>query len=216
MPAVIADFLGRVFYAGELATAPAKRAGGPVSSLFQSAVVLVDTSGEPERGETALSPGFVNRYEARLVADIVARLPAQYQSGEGLGVIAPYNAQVTAIRQAVADALRLAARDPWLADNIATVDSFQGQERDVVVVSLTRSNDVGAVGFLSDLKRLNVTLSRARAQLIVIGDLATHCAADGGPERRAFAGFARELADHVREHGELLEVGELRQRIELA
>jgi hypothetical protein len=215
MPRVIADFLGRVFYANDLGTVAAKQHSEPVCSLFKSAVVFVDTSAASQRGETALSPGVLNRFEARLVADIAARLPSEYRGGEGLGVIAPYGAQVSAVRQALADALGLAPREPWLLDNVATVDSFQGQERDVILVSLTRSNADGAVGFLSDLKRLNVTLSRARAQLVIIGDLSTLCASGGGPERRAFARFARDLADHVRQHSELLEVEELQRRLEL-
>lgn len=213
MPEAIAGFLGRAFYADDLATAAAKQGSAPVCDLFAAPVVLVDTAGASERGETAVSPGFLNRCEARLVADIVARLPAQYRAGQGLGVISPYSAQVAAMRQAIAGALGLAAGDAWLIENVATVDSFQGQERDVVVVSLTRSNADGMVGFLSDLKRLNVTLSRARRQLVVIGDLATHCAPGGGAERQAFARFARDLAGHVGEHGELIDVAALRERL---
>jgi hypothetical protein len=149
------------------------------------------------------------------VAALAARLPAQYRRGDGLGVIAPYTAQVSAARQAVADAVGLERGDPWLFDNIATVDSFQGQERDVIIISLTRSNPEGSVGFLSDLRRLNVTLSRARKQLIIIGDLSTLCASGGGHERQAFAHFMSELAGHVRQHGEILEMGDLRRRLEL-
>jgi len=215
MPEVIASFLDRVFYQGDLTSAAAKQGGGPVCSLFRSAVVLVDTSAAADRRETAQSPGFLNRCEARLVAEIAARLPSQYRTGEGLGVIAPYSAQVTTARQAVADALGLAGRDPWLVDNIATVDSFQGQERDVILVSLTRSNAEGAVGFLCDLRRLNVTLSRAREQLVIIGDLSTHGAPGGGQQRQAFARFMRDLADHVGQHGELLHIEELRRRLEV-
>ena len=96
-----------------------------------------------------MGTGFVNRGEARLVGEIAARLPAEYLGGEGCAVIAPYAAQVSVARQALASALELPARDPWLLDNVATVDSFQGQERDVVLVTLTRANATGAVGFLS-------------------------------------------------------------------
>jgi DNA polymerase III delta prime subunit len=208
MPHVIADFLSTAFYDGELASAPARHGGGAVCELFRSPVVFVDTSELADRGETAMSPGFVNRCEARLVADIVASLPDRYRAGEGLGVIAPYGAQVAAARQALAAALGLAPRDAWLFDNVATVDSFQGQERDVIVVSLTRSNADGAVGFVSDLHRLNVTVSRAREQLVIVGDLSTLSAAGGG-----FAGFARALGEHVRRNGELVAASELRRRI---
>jgi hypothetical protein len=213
MPEAIASFLGRAFYEGDYATAPARQGGEPVCERFRAPVVLVDTSGQPDRGETALSPGFLNQSEARLVAEIAARLPERFRAEEGLGVIAPYGAQVAAVRQALAEVLQLSPRDPWLIDNVATADSFQGQERDVIIVSLTRSNTEGSVGFLSDLHRLNVTLSRARQQLVIIGDLSTLTAQGGSPERRAFARFARDLAYHVRQHGELLTVDDLRQRL---
>jgi superfamily I DNA and/or RNA helicase len=56
-----------------------------------------------------------------------------------------------------------------------TIDSFQGQERDIVFISMTRSNAEGKVGFLSDTRRMNVAMTRARKKLVVIGDSATLC-----------------------------------------
>jgi superfamily I DNA and/or RNA helicase len=56
---------------------------------------------------------------------------------------------------------------------INTVDGFQGQERDVIVISLVRSNDQGAIGFLRDLRRMNVAITRARMKLIILGDAST-------------------------------------------
>jgi len=213
MPEEVASFLGRAFYEGDYATVESRRGGTPVSPLFRSPLVVVDTSAARDRGEIALTPGYANGYEARLIGAIVARLPAELREPGGLGVIAPYGGQVAAVRRELADRLGLASADPWLLDNVATVDSFQGQERNVIVVSLTRSNPQGSVGFLSDLNRLNVTLSRARRQLVLIADLATVTAHGGGPERRAFAQFARDLARHARQQGELLLAGELAERL---
>ena len=59
------------------------------------------------------------------------------------------------------------------AITVNTVDAFQGQERDVVLVSLVRANDAGQIGFLSDLRRMNVAMTRARSKLIIIGCAAT-------------------------------------------
>ena len=56
---------------------------------------------------------------------------------------------------------------------IDTIDGFQGQERDVVFISLVRSNDDGKIGFLSDLRRMNVAITRARMKVVVIGNAAT-------------------------------------------
>jgi superfamily I DNA and/or RNA helicase len=213
MPAPVADFLGRAFYEGDYGSAESRQGLPPACDLFRAPVVFVDTTEDRDRAETPTSPGYLNQHEAHLVADIAERLPERYRSGEGLGVIAPYGAQVNALRRSLAEALEVPQRDPWLVDNVATVDSFQGQERDVMIVSLTRSNGGGAVGFLSDLNRLNVTLSRARQQLVVIGDLGTLTAPGGPPERRAFAQFMRDFAWHVGKHGERLTAAELRERL---
>ena len=59
------------------------------------------------------------------------------------------------------------------AIQVNTIDSFQGQERDIVYISMTRSNSEGTIGFLSDIRRMNVAMTRARKKLVVIGDSAT-------------------------------------------
>ena len=56
---------------------------------------------------------------------------------------------------------------------VNTIDSFQGQERDIVYISMVRSNSDGIIGFLSDIRRMNVAMTRARKKLVVIGDSAT-------------------------------------------
>jgi len=100
-------------------------------------------------------------------ADIVARIAqALFEAGlepSDLAVITPYNAQV--------QQLRARLPDPTL--EIGTVDGLQGREKEAVIVSLVRSNDRGEVGFLAELRRLNVALTRARRHLTVIGDSAT-------------------------------------------
>lgn len=88
-----------------------------------------------------------------------------------VGVISPYRAQVQYLR-------RLLKNTPFFRPfrhliSINTVDGFQGQERDVIVISLVRSNDAGNIGFLRDLRRMNVAMTRARMKLIIIGDAAT-------------------------------------------
>ena len=209
MPAAIADFLGDAFYEGDLASAPSRRGTSGIGAPFNAAVVFVDTSDEPRREETDAGQGFRNRCEAELVALVSRAVPEELS----FGVIAPYAAQVSLLRQTLASARGLPTRDPWLVDNVATVDSFQGQERDVIVVSLTRSNRAGAIGFLSDLKRLNVTLSRAREQLVIVGDLDTLRLLQGGEPRQAFAAFLRDLVEHLKVHGEVVPSLELRARV---
>jgi ATP-dependent RNA/DNA helicase IGHMBP2 len=83
-----------------------------------------------------------------------------------VAVIAPYDAQVQRLRQLLGARLEEGLE-------VDTVDGFQGREKDAVVVSLVRSNEAGEVGFLSDVRRMNVALTRARRKLVVVGDGAT-------------------------------------------
>ena len=80
-----------------------------------------------------------------------------------IGVIAPYSAQVQLLRTLLDD-------DELEID---TVDAFQGREKEAILVCLTRSNETGELGFTSDVRRMNVALTRARRRLFVVGDSAT-------------------------------------------
>ena len=88
-----------------------------------------------------------------------------------VGIISPYRAQVQLLR-------RLLMKREYFKPfrrliSVNTVDGFQGQERDVIVISLVRSNDEGQIGFLRDLRRMNVAITRARMKLIILGDRST-------------------------------------------
>ena len=88
-----------------------------------------------------------------------------------IGIISPSRAQVQYLRQ-------LLKRDELLRPlrkqiTVNTVDAFQGQERDVILVSLVRANEAGQIGFLSDLRRMNVAITRARMKVIILGDAQT-------------------------------------------
>ena len=135
-----------------------------------SPCVLLDTAGlgfgelaSPEN-RSKRNPG-----EARLVAHYVEDLlRAGVRPGE-IGVITPYNAQATLLR----DALRRRDRRGAGELEIGTVDGFQGREKEVVVVSCVRSNPSGEIGFLAESRRMNVAITRARRQIVVVGDSAT-------------------------------------------
>ena len=88
-----------------------------------------------------------------------------------VGIISPYRAQVQLLRQLLRknEFFRPFRRNI----TINTVDGFQGQERDIIVVSLVRQNDEGQIGFLRDLRRMNVAITRARMKLIILGDYRT-------------------------------------------
>ena len=88
-----------------------------------------------------------------------------------MGLISPYKAQVQYLRQLIK---REAFFKPFRsAISINTVEGFQGQERDILLISLVRANEAGQIGFLNDLRRMNVAMTRARMKLIILGDVAT-------------------------------------------
>ena len=89
-----------------------------------------------------------------------------------IGIISPYKAQVSLLQDLFDVKF---AEAPELIKKVAinTVDSFQGQERDIIYISMVRSNEKGEIGFLADTRRMNVAMTRARKKLVIIGDSAT-------------------------------------------
>ena len=90
-----------------------------------------------------------------------------------IGVIAPYRAQINYLKDAIEESYALNGLLQDRTLSVGTVDSFQGQERDVIAISLTRSNHHGDIGFLSDIRRMNVGMTRARRKLLLVGDSST-------------------------------------------
>jgi len=133
-------------------------------ALDDAPLELIDTAGRgfeeemPEDSDSKLNPG-----EAELVAAEVRKL-LRLVPARDIAVISPYDAQVQKLRELLNDAGEL---------EIDTVDGFQGREKEAVVVSLVRSNEQGDLGFVADIRRINVALTRARKKLVVVGDSAT-------------------------------------------
>ena len=88
-----------------------------------------------------------------------------------IGVIAPYKEQVQLLTTLIENDEELKTYPARIA--IKTIDGFQGQERDAIYISMVRSNDVKDIGFLNDIRRMNVALTRAKKKLVLIGDSAT-------------------------------------------
>jgi len=130
----------------------------------ESPLLFVDTAGsgmEEELEQDGLSKR--NRGEADVIAHLAGELIDSGVERSQIAVIAPYAAQVRWLRN------RGELRDV----EVDTVDGFQGREKEVVLITLTRSNDRGEIGFLGDTRRTNVAMTRARRKLIVVGDSAT-------------------------------------------
>jgi superfamily I DNA and/or RNA helicase len=138
--------------------------GVTANDLTNSPLHFVDTAGASfEEESEADGDSKFNLQEAALVARHVERLLTAGVSSADLAVIAPYAAQVRLLRE----------RLTTLGLEIDSVDGFQGREKEAVVVSLVRSNPHTEIGFLADVRRMNVALTRARRKLIVVGDSAT-------------------------------------------
>ena len=90
-----------------------------------------------------------------------------------IGVIAPYRAQINYLKDAIEENAQLNGLLQRRMLSVGTVDSFQGQERDIIAITLTRSNHHGEIGFLSDIRRMNVGMTRARRKLLLVGDSST-------------------------------------------
>lgn len=208
MPSVIADFVSGVFYDGKLRTEVRRDHRDP---LFRTPMAFVDTSGLPigrrkERqgrcSERFGQRGYINEVECELLSELAALYDGR---GTEWAVIVPYQAQraeITARLTRIVDPDRVGL-------NVGTVDSFQGGERDVILYGFTRSNRDGRVGFLKELRRANVAFTRAKQQLVLVGDLSTLTAArDTG-----FRQLVRSLETHLRQRGEIRPYQEIRDRV---
>lgn len=167
-------FPSRSMYQGRLRAAPnvahhvlSELPGVATDPLRRGPLCFVDCAGKGY-AETRSDddPSTCNPAQAERVAREVRRLLSRGLSTAACAVITPYLAQVRLLR----DALRPAV-DAGL--EIDTVDAFQGREREAIVVDLVRSNDEAEIGFLADIRRMNVALTRARRFLLVVGDSAT-------------------------------------------
>lgn len=145
--------------------------------ILNSPVELIDTAGcsfdELQNPETL---SLSNVGEANLVFKHLELLLQQYQFGReqqniSIGIISPYKEQIELLKEKLVDFDYSEFPVSELA--VKTIDGFQGEERDVIYISLVRSNEQSEIGFLSDIRRMNVALTRAKKKLVVIMDTST-------------------------------------------
>lgn len=154
-------------------------ASTPVTTKSEDISTPSSLNGTPWLGEEFVGANFgrINKQEAQLTLDTLERylnkIGKQRVLDEqiDIGIISPYRAQVQYLRHLIAKRTFFKPFRRLLSVN--TVDGFQGQERDVILISLVRSNDEGQIGFLKDLRRMNVAITRARMKLIILGDIGT-------------------------------------------
>ena len=180
------------FYGGKVESAPSVRHRGILD--YDNPIVWIDSKDtlpspadkntEPETVSSRYheefigeSFGRINKPEAELTLATLQELFDKIGRARILeeridvGIISPYRAQVQYLRQLIR---RREYYKPYRSlISVNTVDGFQGQERDIIIISLVRSNEQGQIGFLRDLRRMNVAITRARMKLIIIGDVET-------------------------------------------
>ncbi len=189
----IMNFSSQWFYEGRLKAAP--EVAHRTLALWDSPLVWVDTSRADFSERVSASQSRLNRAEAKLLLDILKDYVRQMYIDSALiehttiGIISPYKAQVGILRHMAAKSRTLAPIRHNISIN--TVDGFQGQERDIILISMVRDNDQGSIGFLKDLRRMNVAITRAKCKLIVIGNCNTLSKNE----------FYRELVEYFQENG---------------
>lgn len=212
MHQAIMGFPNRYFYQGALeahSSVAGRELNTPDLYPSEASVTFIDTAGcgfeerlQETQGVLHRNPSRFNPEEATLVRGLTTLLlerfghPAETETNQyfpipSIGILSPYREQVNHLEE-------LFREDPVLAPlllsgtiDISTIDGFQGQERDVIYISLVRSNNKHEIGFLQDYRRMNVAMTRARMVLVIVGDSATI-----GHNK-----FYQEFMDYCAEHG---------------
>lgn len=192
----IMGFSSKWFYHNKLTAAP-EVADRQVSPL-DTPLMWIDTSqcqfGEKESKTMSKS----NAEEARLLIHTLRDYVEMIGMGKiqnervDFGIISPYRAQVRLIRKLLK--WQKFFRSLRRQITVNSVDGFQGQERDVIIISMVRDNEHGTIGFLRDLRRMNVAITRARMKLIILGNA----------ETLAKHKFYNELIEYVKDHGDFV------------
>ena len=154
MREAIASFSSAYFYNNLLLSAENN------SNVHEEHILFYDTAGtgfEEETGEDGMS--LMNSGELSVISNIIEQLNIE---AKNITFISPYSAQIELAKKNLAKEIK-----------IKTIDSFQGQENECIIISLVRSNEEANIGFLSDYRRMNVALTRAKEKLIIVGDSST-------------------------------------------
>ena len=174
---MISGWSSQHFYSGLLSAAPSNAdisldqllVNTRLLTLLDRPLTWLDTRGagagweEEAEGEDSLA----NTGEAVTTLDLVTRLLGAGLAQEHIGVISPYWAQVATIRSLLWETEGLRGVE------VRTVDGYQGREKEVIILSMVRSNNTGELGFLTESRRINVSVTRAKRACIVIGDSQT-------------------------------------------
>lgn len=194
----IMGFSSHFFYGGRLLAAP--EVADRLVSPMDTPLTWIDTSLlEFSERQGLRTPTLSNAEEARLLVKVLREyiemigMSRLIDDSTSFGIISPYRGQVRLLRRMIRSQRFL---NP-LRRNISThtIDGFQGQERDVIIISMVRDNQDHNIGFLRDLRRMNVAITRARMKLIIIGNADT----------LSHHPFFEKLITYFQSHGEIVQ-----------
>ncbi|MCQ2294457.1 MAG: AAA domain-containing protein [Bacteroidales bacterium] len=192
----IMGFSSQWFYHGKLKAAPevAERQISPLDTPL----MWIDTSECDYAERQSRTSSRTNSEEARLLIhtlrDYIEMIGLERIQNERVdfGIISPYRAQVRLIRKLLK--WQKFFRSLRRQISVNSVDGFQGQERDVIIISMVRDNEQGSIGFLRDLRRMNVAITRARMKLIILGNA----------ETLSKHPFYNRFIEYVKDHGDFV------------
>lgn len=181
----ICQLYNQPFYDGELITSKAIEGKREHNlSIFNSSVVWLNTNRRSDKRDKQVGTGKINRCNALLINSILYKLKddmQKYNLKHSIGIITPYRAQTNLLKD-ILSGIKKEFKDFYQKNSdsnhdkdlrngfdIGTVDSFQGSDRDIIIYDCVRSG--GRIDFIADEKRLNVSLSRAKKLLIIVGDM---------------------------------------------
>lgn len=154
----------------------------------QTPLVYIDTAGTGfEEEVNPKHRSYKNPGEFFIIREHLLSI-IEKASGHSIGIISPYKEQVRHIQEMIPDTEEFNVMDI----QVDSIDGFQGQEKDIIYISLVRSNDHSKIGFLEDYRRLNVALTRAKRKLIIVGDSSTLCGSR----------LYQELINHLEKYGD--------------
>lgn len=229
MPAEVADIISNWFYDGEYYSPSFKKnSRGLLTSLSEKPFIFIDTSKEQDRFETPIeNAGCHNQLEANIIDMLFKFIDKNdLASLNQVGIISAYSSQVKLIKKL----LSRNYESSLIKELVATLDSFQGQERNIIIYSFTKSSKKSderrRIGFLNELRRLNVAMTRCKKTLVLIGDIdfLVSCKHQDADEEgnliyeqseKQYSDFIITIVEAIRNgSGELIEYSDFVNRVE--
>lgn len=202
----IGNFISQSFYNSELQNGEhTKENIIPLPAPFDKQLIFIDTSSDNGSYESFKDGSYFNEVEAEfIVSKIIPELERNNINPKSYAIISPYNKQCEKIRELLKTYNEHASN----LFEVATLDSFQGREHDIIIFSFTRCSLDKTVGFLDDARRLNVAFSRARKKLILIGNAETLTSRRSHFEPY-YVNLFTNLWKYARKYGQTYKINEL-------